>query len=168
MFNRGLCCSAVKVRVQSKALVKLPRTANWILNQLMRYEAFRVRKPTEAELEIILESFNERAKRLAFKELRDLKLGLLKILKLWSALRRLASCDTRMLICQSVVARDLTGLCVAMILSSCRLWQNCPHTSNAPGLQTLKNAMYANADRMRSSQKEEIQAGLTTLCCTFV
>ena len=80
--------------VQSRSLLELLRIANfWILNQLLRYEAFRVRKPTAAELEIILEAFQHKSKRLAFQSSQDQKLALLKILKLWSALRRLASSD---------------------------------------------------------------------------
>ena len=138
-----------------------PRTGNfWLLNQLLRYEPFKYRKPSPAELEIVLEAFNEKSKRLAFKDANEQKLAQLKILKLWSALRRLELRDTCML------ARQAFSFSV--ILSRCRLWQGSPHASNSTELQTLKNAMYANQARVRTEQKEEIKAARTTnlFCCT--
>ncbi|CAE7245342.1 unnamed protein product [Symbiodinium natans] len=66
------------------------RIANsWVLAVLLRHEAFTVRCPTKPELEVMLEAFNEKCKRLVFRTPNDMRRNVVKVQKLWSTLRRL-------------------------------------------------------------------------------
>ena len=65
------------------------RIANsWVLAVLLRHEAFTVRCPTKPELEVMLEAFNEKCKRLVFRTPNDMRRNVVKVQKLWSTLRR--------------------------------------------------------------------------------
>ena len=61
--------------------------------------------------------------------------------------------------CMSVAGWGEAFVCNVLSLLT-RLWQNSPHSSKASELQTLKNAMFTNTNRMRKEQRDEIEVGV--------
>lgn len=87
----------------------------WAIHTLVKFQAFRTRKPSKAEIQIILTAFNERHQGLAIRACPEYDLDTmmesvgLKLQRLWSGLRR--------------------------------KWQNSKHSSGSAWVQVLKDCM---------------------------
>ena len=123
----------------------------WIFINVLRYPPFQLRPPSMEEATTILEAFVEKASiGHAWTDV-AMKIGVLKMQKVWSTLRKHPICIQALIRFAALMINPRLQVHAGDI--DPRLWSSSPYSRDSQ-LQTLKNFMRVNSSRARKPAAE--------------